>query len=1118
MRRRRHPEQLFADCSVWLIVVLVGIVLSFPANTWGQQVTASITGKVIDPSSGIIVGAKVTAKDLDRGTLLTTETNASGFYNLPRVPIGSYEIRVEVTGFQTAIHPAVHLELNQTARVDFVMQLGEVTQTVEVTGATPLLQTDTMQLGSVINSKTNEDLPLATRNYIQLTLLAPGSVNPNPQTLTNGQTTANGGRPYVNGNREQANNFLLDGLDNNQVSDNLVGYAPSPDAIQEFNMITNNAPADFGNFQGGIVSTTIKSGTNQLHGSAFEFFRNDVLNANTWEGNWSGSPRPKVRWNMFGGSAGGPIVKDKLFFFGDYQGERFNNPASTSPISVFTAAERQGDFSQLLTERGIQLYNPFLRDAGGNRVPLPNNQIPAELIDPVARSLFASNLYPLPVNGNLQNNQFNTTSSKTVGDQFDAKIDANLSTVDHVFVRYSQSRQNNPSTNSFPLFFDSFFDAPTHNGVGNWTRTLSPHLVNEVRIGVNRVLVNNGGVDKGLGSVAEQLGIQNGNDRGPGLLALNFGAALVNNIGSANIGTQQLFADTVYQYEDALILTHGRHAVHAGFQYWRQQLNTFYAGNNGRTGFMSYTGKFTAGPGSLAVAGGGTGAGEADFLLGLPDQLGRGVDTGTWGHRANVFAAYVQDNWRLTDSLTLNLGLRYETHTPWVEVKDRQTNFAPFSGEIESAGQSTLYNNNRALYNSYNAGLNFQPRFGFAWTPGVLGKKTVIRGAYTISSYLEGTGTNLRLPLNPPFNQEFASLYDTLALPASRTADGLTVLSSPSDPFAGATIRLWDPNLRPAAVQQWNLALERQFFNDTTLMVGYVGQHGTHLMVPRPYFQRQLLPDGTTTPSPYLAGNPALANIAQISGTESNGNQRYDSLQATLQKRFSQGLQYQIAYTYSKCMTDSIGYYGSGGQAVPTSAYWQNLYDKGAEWGPCYFDVKSALTSFATYELPFGRGKKFGDGSNRWVKGTLGNWQVSSIVSLHTGYPLTVSAGDASGTNSRGPRADCIAPANVFGRMDSPSGGYQWFDPSAYGPPVPGAFGSCGVGTVRGPGLANLDLGLQKEFFVSEGKHFEFRTEFLNLTNSPILNAPNTGLGAGLGQLRSSQGPRNIQFGLKFYF
>jgi hypothetical protein len=289
-------------------------------------------------------------------------------------------------------------------------------------------------------------------------------------------------------------------------------------------------------------------------------------------------------------------------------------------------------------------------------------------------------------------------------------------------------------------------------------------------------------------------------------------------------------------------------------------------------------------------------------------------------------------------------------------------------------------------------------------------------------------------------------------------------------------------------------------------------------MVPMPYFQRQLLPDGTTAASPYLGGNPALANIAQISGTESNGDQRYDALQATLQKQFSGGLQYQVAYTYSKCQTNSIGYYGSGGQAAPTSAYWQNLYDMKAEWGPCYFDLKNALTSYVTYELPFGRGKKFGSDWKGLTKAALGNWQVSGIVSVHSGYPLTVSAGDASGTNSRGPRADCLAPANVFGRQDSPSGGYQWFDPNSYGPPAPGLFGSCGVGTVRGPGMSNLDLSLQKEFFVSEAKRFEFRTEFLNFTNTPILNAPNAGLGAALGQLRTSQGPRNIQFALKFYF
>ncbi|MGH9767249.1 MAG: carboxypeptidase regulatory-like domain-containing protein, partial [Blastocatellia bacterium] len=265
------------------ILMLLILLIAFTATALGQQVTGAILGNVADPNGAPVAKAKVTARDEARGTIWTTETNSEGVFNLPRVPVGSYEVRVEVQGFRASVRPNVQLELNQTARLDFNLVVGEITQIAEIAGALPpLLQTDTTQLGTVIDSRTNVALPLASRNYIQLTLLAPGSVNPNPQTLTGAGTTANSGRPYINGNREQANNFLLDGLDNNQVSDNLVGYTPSPDAIQEFNLITNNAAADFGNFQGGIISVTIKSGTNEFHGSAFEFFRNDVLNANSW--------------------------------------------------------------------------------------------------------------------------------------------------------------------------------------------------------------------------------------------------------------------------------------------------------------------------------------------------------------------------------------------------------------------------------------------------------------------------------------------------------------------------------------------------------------------------------------------------------------------------------------------------------------------------------------------------------------------------------------------------------------------------------------------------------------------------------------------------------------------
>jgi hypothetical protein len=1109
-------RRVFSGRAVVLCLLAAGLIV--PTYVHAQQVTAAIQGQVKDPSGAPIPGATVTARDIDRGTTVSSTTNAEGIYTLPRVPIGRYDIRAEARGFQTALNPTVTLEMNQIARIDFNMKIGRMTETIEVTTAAPILQTENTMVGTIIDAKTNEELPLATRNYVQLTLLAPGSVHPDPSTMTNGSATGGGGRPYVNGNREQANNFLLDGLDNNQVSDNLVGYTPSVDAIAEFNMITNNASAEFGNFMGGIISTTIKSGTNQYHGDAFEFFRNDVLNANTWANNWSDSPRSKVRWNMFGATLGGPIVKDKLFFFTDYQGQRLNFPNSTGTISLFTAAERQGDFSALLG-RGIQLYNPLQLDASGNRVPFANNQIPASLLDPVAKNLFSSPLYPLPVTPGLQNNFYNTTASHIYQDQGDAKIDYNMSDKDRLWGRYSQSFLRNPSTNSFALFAPGFNDTPTYNGVVNWTRTFSPSVVNEVRVGANYVQLHNGSAfPTSAGNIAQDLGIANGNDRGPGLLALNFSGGFVGGIGTS--GVQQLFADTVIQAQDGLIINTGKHIIHAGFQFMRQRINTYYSGNNGAAGLMDYTGRFTAGPNPLAVAGGGAGAGEADFFLGLPDQLGRGVSTGTWGQRSSIFAAYVQDDYKITSNLTLNLGLRYETHTPWVEVENRQTNFAPFSGAIQSAGSSNcIYSNCRALYNSYNLGLDFQPRIGFAYNPGFMNRKFVLRGAYTLSSYLEGTGTNLRLPLNPPLNEEFNTTYFNTPLPGSRTDQGLTVLSNPADPFAGAIIRLWDPNVRPAAVNQWNFSTQYQFNNTTTLQLGYLGQRSTHLMVPMPYFQRQLSPDGTTSPSPYLSGNPALATIGQISGTESNGTQSYNALQVVLHKSTSSGLQYQVAYTYSKCMTNSSGYYGSwGGQTTPTSPYWQNLYDMKAEWGPCYYDVTHVLTSYAVYDLPVGRGKHFGKDMNKGLDAVIGGWEASGIFSWHGGFPLTISGGDTSGTNSRGSRADCTAPGNVFGKQEYAGGGYLWFDPNSYAPSLPGQFGTCGVGTVRGPGLVDLDISAEKSFVFTERFRLTFRTDFVNAFNHPILNSPGTGLGGGLGVVQASQPGRTIQLALKLYY
>ena len=1107
----RHHKMSPARYTVPMLWIgLTGLAITTIAvPTVAQEVSAGITGRITDPSGAAIVGATVTATEVDRRTVWPTATSAEGVYALPRLRAGIYEIKVEAKGFRTAVRAGIRLEINQRARLDIQMELGAVTERVEITGAPPLLQTEKTEVGSVISGNTNVSLPLNGRNFINLTLLAPGVTTPDPATFASGQRTGGGGRPYVNGNREQGNNFLLDGVDNNHQAANFTSYQPNVDAIQEFKMITNNASAEFGNFQGGIINVTLKSGTNALHGSLFEFLRNDKLNANNWARNWSGNPRLAIRQSVFGGTVGGPIIRDKMFFFADYQGLRQANPGVPVTTTVMPLEFRRGDFSRLSSERGVTLYNPMAPATGGARQPFPNNQIPASMMNVVARNLFGStNLYPAPLNSDLRFNQLNTTNNSVLTDQGDAKVDAKLSPKDDVSVRYSAGRQDVPSQNSFPLFFDPVNTAPFQNGVVNWTRMVGPTVVNELRVGVNRIARNDATNSKGLGNIAEKLGIANGNDREPGLMQLEFSGGLAANIGNNNIGVWRLNYSNNYQFTDNLTFVKDRHMIKTGFQLLRSQMNVFYAGNNGRTGFFQYTGQFTSGPNPNAPARN-TGIAEADFVLGFPARLGRGLDTGTWGHRTSMIGAYFQDDWRITDSLTLNLGLRWEYHSPLVEVKDRQSNFSPYTGELLLAGQGS---NSRALYDPFRK--DWQPRIGFAWTPGFLDKKTVLRGAYTISSFMEGTGVNLRLPLNPPFNTEFETIYVGQAQPGTTTDQGLILTAK--DPYAGLNVRLWDRKVRPAHVQQWSFLIERQLPAEAVLSIGYVGQHGTHLVVAMPYFQKRLLPGGATQPSPYLAGNPQLKSITQISGTETNGNQRYDSLQLNVRKRLTAGLEYLMSYTWSKTMSDSIGFYGSGGQAGPASAYWQNLYDKRSEWGPAFFDVTHNFTCSFVYDLPLGRNKSFGGSWPAAVDMVLGNWQLGGILTLRGGFPMTVQARDLSGTVSRGPRADRIRDGKVSGGVGP---GAAWFDTSAFLQPVAGTFGNSGNGVVRGPGMRNFDLSIQKVIPVTESKKFELRGDFFNLTNTPLFHRPDMNVAsATFGEILSSQSERQVQLALKFYF
>ncbi len=1093
--------------GIALVTAVLTLGVSLPASS--QQITASITGTVEDALGAALNDVTVTASDTERGTSTTAKTTSGGVFNFSNLPIGTYEVRAEAAGFDTAVQPPITLVLNQRARIDFRMKVGAVTNTVEVSAEAPQLQADTTQVSTLIDANTITGIPLATRNYVELTLLAPGSITPDNSTFNNGDNTANGGRPSINGNREQSDNFILDGMDNNQTSENQLGFTPSPDAIQEFNLITSNASAEFGNFQGGVINASIKSGTNQFHGDFWEFFRNNVLNANQWENKFLGPgnelPRAALRWNIFGGTLGGPVWKDKLFFFVDYQGQRFDHPTSSNFITVFTDAERNGDFSQLTT----QLKNPI------TGAPYVGNQIPLAQENAVAAALFASKFYPTPINNNPTNNAINQTNSSFDTDQGDAKIDWNITGKDRLSARYSQQYQNDPANNSLLILGNTFTHAPVHNAVGTWTHTLSPNILNEARFGASWITILTGTTfNSSIGNLGTELGIANANTVGPGLLLLGFGGGTAPAPGTGTIASignnviNQNFADTVIQFDDGVTVTHGKHVFKAGFQMWRFRLNTFYSGNSGEYGSILFGGSFSGDPAS-------------DFFTGYPVATGKGVSTGgTWHQFSWRFGGYGQDDWRIKPTLTLNLGLRYEANTPWVELNNRQDNLNLVTGALEFAGQD---GNSRALYNSVYGGPDFQPRVGFAWTPAHWQGKTVLRGAFTISSYLEGTGTNLRLPRNPPFTPTEVSALYTKPTVQTQSGPGGAV---PGDPFAGAIVYVWDKTVQPAIVQQWNLTAQTEVSPTTTFQLGYVGQHGTHLVVPTPYLQGTLN-NGVVGPSLYFRNNPSLiSELSNVSGTSSTGFQTYNALQAVLQKRISNGLEGQVAYTWSHCLTNNIGYYGSGGnatQASNASPYYQNLYDPHADYASCYFDSKNILAAYATYDLPIGKGKVIGNNMNPVLNAVVGNWQASTIISIHSGFPLAVSnATDTSGTNSRGPRPNC-GMQTVFGRQKSFAGafqGYQWMSPNGYSEPATGTFGNCPAqGPVTGAGYTDTDIGLSKSFHLTEARYFQFRGDFLNAFNNVQLGHPNTNFpSTTFGLITTSQPARNIQFAFKFYF
>ncbi|HMF92143.1 MAG TPA: carboxypeptidase regulatory-like domain-containing protein, partial [Candidatus Angelobacter sp.] len=556
--------------------MLVACTLSCAA----QEFTANITGTVVDPTKAPIQGATVSAKDVDRGTVRTATTNDTGAFNISNVPVGQYEVTVEAKGFQIAKQPAMTLVMNQTARLEFQLKVGGKETVVEVTTTAPLLQTDTSLLGSIVDSKTATDLPLSTHNINQLTLIsAAGVVTPNLFGFQAAQNSFGTGRPYVNGAREQENNFILDGMDNNQPDNNDVGYVPAPEAIQEFNLITGSAPADFGNYLGGVVNVTIKSGTNEYHGSLYEYMRRGGLNANNWSNNLNNIKRPGLRYDAFGGTFGGPIVKNKLFFFADYYESLYSQPATVTQLRTISPAQRGGDFSALCTAGftgGIcnnpvqQLFNPFSSANPATRTPYSNNFISPGTFSSAASKIINSDFYR-----KLDEFANNISQFRTNSFQGDLKIDFVPSSRDHVMGRWSQQFITAPNSNSIQLLGDSDRTFPLKNFVLDETHTFSASLLNDARVGFAYFPVTEGFSNPTGVNLPATFGIASVTDTF--LPAIVFqGANQPGTIGNNDL--VQSFHDTTLQFEDTATWTHKKHVIHFGFQAYRYIMNDLYPG------------------------------------------------------------------------------------------------------------------------------------------------------------------------------------------------------------------------------------------------------------------------------------------------------------------------------------------------------------------------------------------------------------------------------------------------------------------------------------------------------------------------------------------------------------
>lgn len=1083
------------------VLLCVSLLLLTTAPFWGQTDTAVITGIVTDPAGAVLSGATVTITSQSTNVSVTSTTDSAGYFTSVPINPDTYSVTVVANGFSSQTQAGIVLRVQNRLNLTFKMTVGQVSQSVTVTTQAPVIDTQTSSLGQVVAAKTIEAMPLNGRSYLQLAGLSTGVVETGmgQNSQTNGNTGGSSGQPgqvtfAADGARGTLNNFILDGIDNNSNDNGGLVFNTQVDALQEFKIQTNSYSAEFGRSGGAVVNAVTKSGTNAYHGTAFEFFRNSALDARNFF-QTTGS-KAAFKQNQWGATIGGPILKDKLFWFGDYQGTSIHNPI---PIisTVPSAAERAGDFSAT----GETIYDPSSYNAAtGTRTPFAGNIIPSNRIDPVSQAFI--NLYPAPnVPGATKNNYSIDPDSPYTLQQGDFRGDYAPSSKNQGFFRFSDAGLTSLNPPRLPGLAYGQHGGYNYEeilgGALGQTHIFSPTIVNEFRLGFNWYTINQDIPANGVAVPPPALTIPGVPIRPNTAGLAQFSPAGYRGLGSP--GYAPTFLDTEErQVTDALSMVRGKHSIVMGFEMRWSEFNIFQV--PAPNGQLSFSGQFTQNP-----ADGTGGDGLADALLGLP--VSSTYDTQIEvQNRQHIPSAFIQDDYRITPTLTVNLGVRYDYFQPVFEKHNQQANFNFLTGQLEVAGQN---GNSRSL--TVPDKYNFSPRIGFAKT---IHKNTVVSagGGIFWSGQEIRTAGGLQLAYNEPFYYQPFFVSDGIT-PIITVSGGFPPLNPNQETDPGVTSL--DARLKTPSYIEYNASVQQALPGRMSLQVSYAGSKGTHL-------QSMTDPNQDRTPGPGdVQSRRPYPDFGPFNGISDRGNSRYYSGQVRLEKQEGQGLYLLSSFTWSKAYDDEP-------EICCDSPWPQNSWDIPADTGLADFNQSLRWVVSYDYLLPIGSGQKFLGGVNRVVNQVVGGWHFGGIYSLGSGFPFSAALGyDSSNTGTQGTvRADQVLPDGNLSRGQRSVN--NWFNTAAYADPEqddpaqPYRFGDSGRNTLIGPDTDDLDFSLRKTFPIRESQNLEFRAEFFNALNHPNFAQPDNTFtdGPGAFGVVTSTGldNREIQAALKFNF